>query len=368
MSLGKFILFFSILSLSSAKLAAAETSINFVTPNHIQYVEKILPALMKKYNVPGVSVAAIKQSQIVWSQGFGVTSVNSNLAVTNDTVFEACSLSKPVFAYFVMQLVQQGKLALDKPLVEYIGQSYIVGDEQHKSITARMVLSHSTGFPNWRQISANGGFNERHRWLDKKLNVGRPLNLIFKPGTQQGYSGEGFLMLQIVIERILNDSLSNLIDNELFNVLKLKRTAFRWRPKFNNDMAIGHDAEGQPLIKPFFQYDNAAYSLYTSAREYAKLTIELMSLNRSSKHSIKQNYVEQMLVNQAIADGKSDYGLGWYIKSVDGHKLVKHSGFNSGYRAFVFFFPESKQGWVIMTNSENGIELITELTESLEEV
>ena len=117
---------------------------------------KGVPILMDKMGVPGLSMALISDDRIAWHRAFGVTNVETNQQVKEDTIFEAASLSKPVFAYLVLKLASRGELDLDRPLVEYAPEVYLkkkflgpkFDDARYKKITARMVLNHSTGFPN----------------------------------------------------------------------------------------------------------------------------------------------------------------------------------------------------------------------------
>src|SRR5215475_5400161 len=117
----------------------------------IAKLERGVPQLMKDGDVPGLSIALLRDGELVWRHGFGVKNTKTNEPVTDDTVFEAASLSKPVFAYAVLKLFDAGKFDLDKPLNQYLPGNYDVGEDQRLSqITARHVLSHTPGFPNWR--------------------------------------------------------------------------------------------------------------------------------------------------------------------------------------------------------------------------
>ena len=137
-----------------------------------------LKSRMDSLNIPGLSIAVINDSKVVYHQTFGYANLKKKLPVTNKTIFEGASMSKSVFATFVMKFVEEGKLDLDKPLFEYLSYPDIEYDDRYKKITARMVLSHRTGFPNWRE-------NEK----DKKLKIK------FEPGTAYEYSGEGYQYL-----------------------------------------------------------------------------------------------------------------------------------------------------------------------------
>ncbi|RPI63827.1 MAG: hypothetical protein EHM44_04345, partial [Ignavibacteriales bacterium] len=204
-----------------------------VIPNlseKISTIEKFTPELMEELNVPGVLISIISDKNIFYSKSFGIADANTKVLVDENTMFEACSMSKPVFAFLVLKLVEQGKLELDKPLYDYLPENFICEDEDYpKQITARMILSHTSGLPNWRKGS------EENR---------SPLPIYFKPGTKFQYSGEGIYYLQRVVEHITNEPLESLAKRTLFDKLGLESTSFAWTEKYDKQIAIGHNADG----------------------------------------------------------------------------------------------------------------------------
>ena len=160
-----------------------------VGPRTPEVLSELVPRLMAEHHVPGVGVALIRDGAIVWTGSFGVERAGTLDRVDATTVFEAASMSKPAYTYPFMKLVEEGAIELDTPLVRYLGHDYIEGDTLHRLITARMVLSHTTGFPNWRPDDG-------------------PLTVDFVPGTQVGYSGEGFQYLQTVVEAVTGQSMA----------------------------------------------------------------------------------------------------------------------------------------------------------------
>ena len=111
----------------------------------VEQLEQRLPALMKKHHVPGVAVAVISDRRLVWSRGYGVRCAGAEPLVQPDTIMEACSMSKPFFAYLLLKLVEERRFDLNRPLVQYLGGDYLAGDPRHRRITAHMALSHTTG-------------------------------------------------------------------------------------------------------------------------------------------------------------------------------------------------------------------------------
>src|SRR5437868_7849059 len=168
--------------------------------------------LMRLGEVPGVSLALIEIGKIAWSHGFGVKNAQTKQAVDQNTVFEAASLTKATVAYAALKLVDQGKLDLDVPLAKYLPAPY-VEDERAAAITARNVLSHTTGFPNWRPD-------------------GKPLVTFFPAGERFSYSGEGFVYLGLVMERITGKLLQTIVKEQTFDPLNMKDSSLVWEEPF----------------------------------------------------------------------------------------------------------------------------------------
>ena len=145
---------------------------------------------MEEHLLPGLSIAIIKDGKLGWRRGFGIKNSASKEPVDNATVFEAGSMGKPVFAYAVMKLCERGVINLDTPLTKYTSERFLEGDPRLELITARHVLSHTSGFQNWRS--------------DKE-----PLKIHFTPGEKYLYSGEGYSYLQSVVTQVTRPSASN---------------------------------------------------------------------------------------------------------------------------------------------------------------
>jgi CubicO group peptidase (beta-lactamase class C family) len=175
---------------------------------------------MDSAGIPGLAMAVLEDGEIAFSKGFGVRSVGDERPVDENTVFEAASLSKPVVAYIALEMVDEGLLDLDRPLVDYADIPELP-DARGKRITARMVLSHTTGLQN-------------ERIGDERLA------LAFDPGQGFRYSGEGFLLLQRVLESITGESLDSLSRRMVLDDLGMTRSGFVWRDDWADNAAVGH--------------------------------------------------------------------------------------------------------------------------------
>ena len=336
-----------------------KSSLNVVPDlaDKIKVVETLAPSLMDELNIPGVSISIIKNKEIVYSKSFGVADVDTKIPVDENTMFEACSMSKPVFALIVLQLVEQDKLDLDRPLCDYLPESFVSDDDNYsKQITARMILSHTSGMPNWRK-----GDEEREP----------PIPVYFKPGMRFNYSGEGAYYLQRVVEKITNQALESYAEKNLFDKLGLNSTSFVWDEKFDSQIATGHNAEGKCNERKKYIHSNAAYTLYTTSKDYAKIIVEIFKCETGENNFFDAKQLKGMFNHQIRVDSREVIdrpgrnlglfafrGLGWAIDSTITGNVIYHSGANqSGFRCYSQFSPKYGSGIVIMTNAENGNEL-----------
>lgn len=318
----------------------------------IERMESSLPGWMREFHVPGVSVALIEDRQLIWSRGYGRRCAGNEAPVAPETVMEACSMSKPFFAYMFLKLVEQGEFQLDRSLIAYLGADYLEDDIRHRDITASMVLSHTSGLPNWRP---NG-------WRS-----GGPISLGFEPGTKFRYSGEGFLMLQRAVETQLGSGLDEMSRSRLIEPLGLSHTRFIWDERLMSEASCGHDKEGQlKNNRNYYESANAAFSLYTSAEDYARFVVEMLRTDRSGEYSVSAQGVAKMLTPFSYReDQNADWGLGWGLRrsepgddGISAPQVVYHSGSNgSGFRCYSEFQPQQGEGLVIMTNAVGGKQL-----------
>ncbi len=219
-----------IAALSLATVACDVHHDHSVTENPAEPVSSLdeiasaVETLMDQGRVPGASIAMIRNGELVGARGLGLADASAGTPVTAETLFEAASLSKPVFAYMVLKLAERGELDLDRPLSEILPHPDL-DDPRRDQLTARQVLSHTTGLPNWRP----------GRWSD---NPG-PLVLSFDPGSRFSYSGEGFEYLRRVVEKLTGSGLEDLATREIFEPLGMSSTkSLELNPENSNAVAM----------------------------------------------------------------------------------------------------------------------------------
>src|SRR5688572_8384958 len=186
-------------------------------------LDHFIETYQKYFNIPGVSLALVKDGKLVYHKTYGVKNTITGEKVDGNTLFEAASVTKPVFAFAVQRLAERNVIDLDKPLYEYLPYKDIENDERYKLITARHVLTHRTGFPNWRWMNPDG-----------------KLDLKFTPGTKYNYSGEGFEYLKMVVEKITGKKVEQVLKEEVIEPVGLYHTFFSRNDSLRNMVAEGH--------------------------------------------------------------------------------------------------------------------------------
>jgi CubicO group peptidase (beta-lactamase class C family) len=360
---------------ATAQAPALQGSSSVLSPRSSTF-DTDLPRWMRLASVPGVSVAIIDRERVT-ARGFGVTRAGGTGAVDADTVFDAASLSKPVFAYLVLRLASEGAFDLDRPLGEYVPLPN-ASDEPARRITARHVLSHSTGWRNWRQARDHA------------------LTADFAPGSRFGYSGEGYYFLQRVVERLTGRGLLRLTRERIFEPLGMKRSAYMSRPDLEVNRAEPHSNRGVPFegfslragrgfreaaaaaSKPIDDWThedaeraaptvspdspplpnwflpNVAGSLLTTANDYALFLRHILGIPGAPAGG--RPVLDRMLAPQITLNEAIRWGLGFGLQSQGAGRPDQfwHWGDSGGVKAFVLGDPAAGTAIVVFTNGNNG--------------
>lgn len=304
-------------------------------------LEQDLSAALAAHGVPGMAWAVIEDGAVVGSYALGVRDQASGAPMTPETIFEAASLSKPLFAYAVLGWTLGGNLDLDKALVDYLDVAWELYVPRLSLINTRHVLSHQTGMPNWRPMM---------RGEDGEMLHGK-LVIEHLPGAHFTYSGEGFEFLQFTIERLTGQPLDTWITAYLLSNLGMTHSSYLWRGDFAADVAVGqHD--GQPVPVRQFDKPSSAYSLLTSATDYARFLVELL-------HPDNPTAAAMFTPHSQLSDyPRLRWGLGIGIQlpaSSDNTPVYWHWGGNRGFQSMVLLWREARRGIVMLTNSNTGL-------------
>lgn len=301
-------------------------------------LDRSIPAMMEKENVVGMSIIVIRGGNISISKSFGYADIKSHRQVDEHTVFPAASLGKPIFAYIVVSLSQQRKLDLDAPLYSYLQEEVVKNDPRSRTITARMVLDHTTGLPN-----INGNQSE--------------VRFLFDPGTDFNYSGQGYLYLQRVIETITSKQLNQLANEIVFQPLRMADSSYVWDNKYTGSISASYEQSGeviQPKEYPIRGY--SAWSLLTTVEDYARFVSHMIKTARAP------GSVAELMLNPQVDVAKGvRWGLGWGLQNTIPNYSFWHWGSTAGFRHYVVGYPDEKLAVVVMTNSKDAFKIVDEV-------
>jgi CubicO group peptidase (beta-lactamase class C family) len=316
-------------------------------------INQEMSKLMKDAQIPGCALAIIQERDESWIRCYGYRNLKKKLPVKTNTVFEAASLGKPVFTYLIFRLVEEDLIQLDRALMEYVHPDYIkrvfmrssIWDERFQKITARMVLGHTTGLPNWRSAPD-------------------ALTFITEPGKDFTYSGEGLLLLQRVIEFITGKDLNELMIEYVFKPLNMNNSSYVWKKSFVKQKAEGYDLFHHPSKKKVMKEAFAPYSLYTTVEDYArfiKAILRRYGLTDQSWNEIQKAHTS-VPANQI---NRVAWGLGFGLAYVLQDTALWHWGDNGQFQNYMVIYPRRNIGLVFLTNSYYGLSIGREFVEKV---
>lgn len=316
-----------------------------------------LNQLLDSAEVAGLQVLILNNKKPVWAKSFGFKDVERQMPLNDSTVMYAASLTKAVFGYLFMRLVDKGILDLDKPIRDYLklpiseypkwkqlGEDTVSFDK----ITPRMILSHSSGMPVLRAV------------------YGDQLRLIAKPGEKFYYSNEGMNLLGFVLEEYTGKSLKVWTTEEVFGPLQMKRTSMVWEPEFEKNFSYAYYQDGKKYGSERRESTRAAGSMTTTATDYAKFVANLMERKGLSKKGYDQLLSPQILVKSkrgfgplkdTLTTDNDRIQLAWgmgigLFKSADGPAFF-HTGRGEANVNYMVAYPSKGIAVVLLSNSEN---------------
>lgn len=278
--------------------------------------------------VPGMAIAIVDGGKLIYSNAFGSLSLDMPMAVA--------SLSKPIFAFAVLKLTERGLLSLDRPLAEYLAQPYLPHEPRLSLVTVRHTLSHTSGFPNWRDASG--------------------LHLLFRPGTAFHYSTEGLIYLQAVIEHLLGKTVEQYLAQTVFEPFGMisSRLVPEDLSKFLPFLPAGPHAYG-------------ALSLHTTVTDYARFLVEMFRTEPRDEFHLAPATLSAMLAPQIRVGSQADlsWGLGWGLQHLHGEvNSFWHWGSRRGLtRSIIIGLPATQSAVVIFTDHSSGLTISEEIAQ-----
>ncbi|WP_163999566.1 serine hydrolase domain-containing protein [Pyxidicoccus caerfyrddinensis] len=344
--------------------AAAARAPSVAPPPFSQVIEREVPAIMKEARIQGVAVGLIVGGKLVYAKGFGYADHAGKVPVTPDTVFVAASLSKPIASWVTMRLAEQGRVQLDKPVAEVLSPWPLAQNEfDHRLITIRRLLSHTAGttlggYQGWLEFKELPSLEES---LAGKTNGRGAVELFAPVGAKFQYSGGGYTLMQLAIERTTQRKYSDLARELVFRPLGMKHSSVAMTPEVLAGAAQGHGDDGKSVPMRFY-VEQAPSTLTTTVHDFARWMIAGMA-NTAGAHPLTQAQLAQLYTPAELstprAPDEAVYGLGHFIERLgDGSTAVGHDGRNqAGFRAKFLMRPQSGDGIVFFSNSRSGLAL-----------
>lgn len=317
---------------------------------------------MAFHKVPAVSIALIDHGKVQWARAYGT-------AITPETLFQAASISKSVSAIGALQLVQQGKLSLDAPANDQLAAWKIPDNDFTRAtpVTLRMLLNHSAGLT----VHGYDGYPQ-DRPLPSLLQVldgvppanSAPVRVDVQPGSLWRYSGGAYSVVQLLMAETAGQPFDRYMQQAVLGPLGMKHSTFdvTLTPAQRTRVAIGHASDGTPVAGGWHRYpESAAAGLWTTPTDLAQVVLEVQRAADGASGKVLSHDTAQTMLTR----GLGEYGLGLYVEDLGDRTSFAHSGGTTGFRAQLYGYTHSGQGAVIMTNSDNGAALISEILASL---
>jgi CubicO group peptidase (beta-lactamase class C family) len=331
-------------------------------------LEAVVSSLMQAAHVPGLGITVLNDRRVVYQKAFGERDRESRLPLTPDSVMTGASFTKVAVGFLALQLVDEGRLALDRPVHSYLPNDVpsdaayqdLASDERYRRITARMLLSHTAGFPNLRV-----------------LNRGK-VNINFEPGSRYAYSGEGIRLLQQVVEAITGASIRDVMRTRVFERLGMRRTSMVWEPSFESDFAYGYDEREERVRFIRRQIPDAAGSMQTTLADYSRFLEAIAQRKGLSQRTRTEMLTPQIRIRTrrqfpTLATDMTDandairlsYGLGWGLFFARPGMAFFKEGHDDGWQHYSIVFDERRIGIVLMSNSSNAERIFPALLDRL---
>jgi D-alanyl-D-alanine carboxypeptidase len=334
------------------------------------YLDETIQGSMKKHDIMGVAVGLVHDGEIVYLRGYGFADAAQEVPITENTVFQAASISKSLTAWGIMNLVEEGKLELDAPVSRYLTRWNLPSSKYDASgVTIRRLLSHTSGIAH---VGGYAGFGpeESLQTLEDSLTsakdaFGNGVKLVRQPGTKIEYSGGAYTLLQLVIEEVTNLSFEEYMKNDVLMPLGMDQSGFVLDPLMEENLSIVYDKSGNPSSSRSFTA-KAAAGLYTTAHDLSIWAATMIPSEGNSQGGrvLDPETVQEMFHNQTDVENPFSYGLGYMVQNILFTNLTEvfHTGTNlPGWCSVVSTVPEKGEGLVIMTNSPGGAALRHEI-------
>lgn len=328
-----------------------------------------MPGLLEAYGIPGAGIALVVDGEVVWTGAYGLADVERGLPMTPQIVFRGESLSKPVTAWGVLKLVEEGRVELDQPVERYLGGFTLPrGKFSSEGVTVRRLLGNTAGLP----LGTLGvEFPPGAPMPSLEEALAREARPLLPPGAVFHYSNPGFNLLELLVERVTGRPFERYMEEEILRPLGMEEAEYGWSGRLEGRVAMGYDLEGTPV--PFYVYpENGSGGLLLTVDDAARFIVAGVDGGRSpsmgggvlppaSLRLLRIPVVERLGIYSLVAHG---YGLGHLVETLPtGQTAVFHGGQGHGWMTHLHMVPATGDGLVILTNSQRSWPFIAGLVE-----
>lgn len=327
---------------------------------------------MEHYKVPGVSIAFLNKGEIVWAKGYGYTSSEKLKEVDDKTLFQAASISKPVAALAALSLVESGEIGLDQDVNSYLEGWKVTENAftEEEKVTLRRILSHSAGLTvhGFAGYQSDAEVPDLLHVLDgeKPANSGR-IYADIVPGTRYRYSGGGYTVMQKMLIDICGEDFPEIMDQYVISKIGMESSTYT-QPLPENlqlNAAVGHGMGGDPIEGKWHTYpEMAAAGLWTTPTDLLKYAMEVQKSYVGESNKI----LTQSMVKEMLTPEMNSHALGPGVGGSGDSITFGHGGSNAGFRCQLRAYTKLGQGLVVMTNGDNGGQLIAEIMRAFSEI
>ena len=321
-------------------------------------VDDYIEARIRSLHIPGVSLAVVRDGQIVKAQGYGIADLELNAPATKATVYEIGSNTKQFTAAAVMMLVEEGKVGLDDTITKYFPEA----PDAWRRITVRHLLSHTSGIQNHVAVPGYMGIFKTNLLFettparDELLEMFFKLPLEFQPGETWAYDNTGYYLLGIIVEKASGKSFWQFLDDRIFKPLGMTATRNTDPRPVVPNRASGYEwvnnvFENRPVLIPFIGF--SAGSLLSTAEDMARWDAALYTEKLLKKSSLEQMWTPARTNDSSAAS--FNYGFGWFVETYHGHRFVQHSGGTPGFSSTIYRFVDDGITVILLTNHSDRI-------------
>lgn len=307
-------------------------------------VDQYIQAEMAKRHIPGLSLLVVRDGKTIRAQGYGLSNVELQVPVKPETVFQSGSMGKQFAATAVMMLVEEGKIQLDDPLTKYFADA----PPAWKEVTVRELLSHTAGFTDYPKT-----FDfRRDRTEAEMLKIVEKIPLAYPPGTKFAYSNLGYLTLGILIHHVTGEFYGDFLQRRIFQPLGMMTTRIISEADIIPNRAAGYrlvkgELKNQEWVAPSLN-TTADGSLYFSILDLAKWDAALNTEKLLKSSSLQEMWTPAKLKN-GLANS-DNYGFGWFIDSIRGHRIIEHEGEWQGFATQISRYVDDHLSVIVLTN------------------